>query len=63
MERPIRSFMLAGMGGLITYAVARLVITTFVTGTSSADTLVKTIVPIVIGAGVVWLIVVSAFSG
>ena len=53
--------MLAGIGGVITYAVIAAVLTAVVTGTAAADTFVKTVVPIVAGAGAVWLIVVNAF--
>jgi hypothetical protein len=61
MNSAIKGFMLAGIGGVITYAVIAAVLTAVVTGTAAADTFVKTVVPIVAGAGAVWLIVVNAF--
>jgi hypothetical protein len=50
------------VGGLVAYVVSALLITAFITGTTSADNLIETVVPIVIAAGVVIAIVVASFK-
>jgi hypothetical protein len=50
------------VGGLVAYVVSALLITAFITGTTSSDNLIETVVPIVIAAGVVIAIVVASFK-
>lgn len=49
------------IGGLVAYVVSSLLITAFVTGTTSSDNLIQTVLPIVIAAAVVIGVVVTSF--
>ena len=49
------------IGGLVAYVVSALLITAFITGTTSSDNLISTVVPVVIAAAVIIGIVVQSF--
>lgn len=49
------------VGGLLAYIISSLLITALVTGTSSADNLIQTVLPIVIAAGAVVGVIVASF--
>lgn len=48
------------IGGLVAYVVSTLLITSFITGTSSADSMIRTILPLIIAVGVVMAVVMSS---
>ena len=54
--------MLAGIGGAVSYGVVGSVMDALITGTDAASTFFSAVVPIVVAAGVVWLIVDTAFK-
>ena len=65
MTQTIKNFMLAGIGGAVAYGIVSAVLTALVTGTIASEpggVLVLAVVPIVLAAGVVWLIVDTAFK-
>lgn len=62
MQQTIKNFMMAGMGGSIAYYITSYVLTTLVTGTTTADTFVKALIPIILGIGAVWIILSVAFK-
>ena len=62
MPNVVKKFMAAGIGGSIAYMVVDAVINEVITGTTAAENILGNIVPLVIAAGVVWLIVSYAFS-
>ena len=62
MNKVIKNFMLAGIGGTVAYGVVGAVITALITATTAAALFLTGTVPIVIAAGVVWLIVDTAFK-
>ena len=49
------------IGGLIAYYLGTIFCTTIITGTSTTDTMVKTVVPLAVGGGVVIGILKAAF--
>lgn len=62
MTATIKNFMLAGIGGAVAYGVITAVLTALVSSTSTAGAFFVAVVPIVVAAGVVWLIVDTAFK-
>ena len=62
MSSTIKNFMLAGIGGAVSYGVVGSVMDALITGTDAASTFFSAVVPIVVAAGVVWLIVDTAFK-
>ncbi len=50
------------VGGLVAYVVSSLLITAFITGTASSDTLIKTVLPVIIAAAVVIGVVATSFK-
>lgn len=59
----VKGFLTAGIGGTLSYYIVNYIATTLITGTDSASTFFKAIVPIGVAAGVVWLIINQAFKG
>ena len=59
----ISEIVLTVVGSLIAYIIASLLITQLVTGTSTGDTLLQSIVPIVAAAGAVILILRRFLGG
>jgi hypothetical protein len=62
MPSVIKKFMGAGIGGALSYYIVNAVLDEVITGTTAAENIMGTIVPLVIAAGVVWMIVSYAFS-
>ncbi len=62
MSTVIKNFIFAGIGGAVAYGVVDAVISALVTGTDAAALMFQNIVPLVVAAGVVWLIVANAFK-
>ena len=58
----IKTFLQAGILGTLTYYIVSFVITTLITGSDSVTTFFKTIVPLGVAFGIVWIIISSAFK-
>lgn len=63
MTSTVKNFLLAGIGGAVAYGVIVAVMDALITGTDAASVFFASVVPIVVAAGVVWLVISVAFSG
>ena len=61
MTSPVK-LVIAVVGSLLAYAIAKIFLDSIITGTSAADTMLQDLLPIVIAGGALITIVVIAFK-
>lgn len=59
----VKGFLMAGIGGTLSYYIVNFIVGTLITGTDTAATFFKAIVPLAVAAGCVWLVISYAFKG
>ncbi len=62
MPSVIKKVMAAGIGGALAYYIVDAVLDEIITGTSAAENIIGSILPLVIAAGTIWLVISYAFN-